>query len=498
MISVIVSTRAIDDSFVDMVKKTSGVKDIEVLIYENNGEMSLTQVYNKGLSESNNDILVFMHDDVQILTNNWGRLLLKHYNSSHYGILGVAGTKNLNSNGIWWSNKESMYGRVYHTDGKKEWLSEYSNNFFDKIKEVVVVDGVFISCSKSRIKEKFNEYYDGFHFYDISFCFDNFKSNVSIGVISNISILHKSVGQTNQQWEVNRLKFIEKEKENLPVKLSIDVKYVEPKINLKNEKKLAVIIPTKNNVDSLLIPCVNSIIENTNYSNYKIYIADTGSDPDELEKTKQFVLDANKTKEIVKLIEYDYYNFAKINNDMVINKIDNDSELLLFCNNDIEMLNDAISIMAGVYDKQDNIGTVGCRLHFEDGTIQHLGVNISVNSKNEMLATHNFLRWDYDNIKLTNSNIITHGNTAAFMMIKKNLFEKLGCFNEIYVECFEDVELNLKCTLNKKLNITNTVAACYHLESQTRTKEREAEDLNKLIKFINLNQTLINTFYRKQ
>ena len=125
MITVVTSTRKINDKFIDMIKKPSGVKDIEILIYENNGEMSLTQVYNKGLRESKNDIIVFMHDDVTILTNDWGKKLIKHYEESDYGILGVAGTKLLPDNGVWWTSRPSMYGSVTHTDGKKTWKNDY-------------------------------------------------------------------------------------------------------------------------------------------------------------------------------------------------------------------------------------------------------------------------------------------------------------------------------------------------------------------------------------
>lgn len=494
MISVIVSTRSVDEIFVEMVKKTSGIKDIEVLIYENNNETSLTKLYNKGLNESKNDIVVFMHDDVEIKTKNWGITLLNHYNKTDYGIIGVAGTKHLNETGVWWYNKESMYGRVSHTDGKKTWLNEYSHNFAGEIKDVVVIDGVFMSCSKSRIKCYFDEKYDGFHFYDISFSFDNFKNGVKIGVLFDIMLVHKSVGATNDKWEQSRLQFIKSEVNNLPSKSQINVHYKSPNVRLKKEKKIAIVIPTKNKVDELLRPCVYSIAENTSYENYVIYIADTGSNGGEITKTKDLISELKKEGVDIRLIEYDYYNFAKINNDMVKDKIDEDTELILFCNNDIELINDAVSIMVESHEKYSNIGTVGCRLHYEQGDVQHLGIVIGVNEKNEVKISHRYLNWDNDNIRHQKSESFTHGNTAAFMLISKNLFNEIGGFNEIYDECFEDVELNLLCLLKNKVNVTNNVAACYHLESQTRTRVDEDSDLKTIIKFINLNPKLYNLF----
>ena len=363
-----------------------------------------------------------------------------------------------------------------------------------------MVDGVFMSCSKNRIKKQFNEEYDNFHFYDITFCFDNFKEDVKVGVHYDIKIKHNSIGETNEKWEENRIKFVTNEAKNLPKSSVIEVPYIDSKAIVKNQKKLAIIIPTKNKVDELLLPCISSIWEKTNYGNYKIYIADTVSDKDQLDILRAQVnkynsyCNENDEDNKFELIEYDYYNFAKINNDVVKNKIDSDTELLLFCNNDIEMVNDAISIMINTHNGNDKVGTVGCRLHYEDGSIQHLGVSLEVNSKNNLSITHKYLKWDYENIRASNPESYTHGNTAAFMLVSKKLFLEIGGFNEEYVECFEDVEFNLQCLLKNKINITTSKAVCYHLESQTRDRKGESIDLQMILKFINKNPKIIESF----
>ena len=179
---------------------------------------------------------------------------------------------------------------------------------------------------------------------------------------------------------------------------------------------------------------------------------------------------------------------------MVNNHIDADTELLLFCNNDIELINDAITITTSVYDKKKNIGTVGGRLHFEDGSIQHLGISLERNMENQIIIGHKFFKWDNENILATQPEHLTHGNTGAFMMTKYTLFKKLGGFNEAYNQCFEDVEYNLKCILDKKINITTQKAVCYHFESQTRKRNGEETDLQRLIEFINQNNQIIQTF----
>jgi glycosyltransferase involved in cell wall biosynthesis len=87
------------------------------------------------------------------------------------------------------------------------------------MKEVAIIDGVFIAVHKKRIKKNFVEDFEGFHFYDLPFCVENYLSDVKIGVFTNIRITHKSIGQTNEQWETNRLLFTEKYKESLPIKI---------------------------------------------------------------------------------------------------------------------------------------------------------------------------------------------------------------------------------------------------------------------------------------
>jgi glycosyltransferase involved in cell wall biosynthesis len=148
--------------------------------------------------------------------------LKTHFESSEYGILGVAGTTEMPSSGQWWETRRKMIGIVNHESGGKKWTSKYSEDFGKSIRETVVVDGVFIALSKSRIKHNFDEEFKGFHFYDIGFCFKNQIEGVKVGVISNIRITHKSIGQTNEQWEENKNLFAQKYSENLPVKIPFD------------------------------------------------------------------------------------------------------------------------------------------------------------------------------------------------------------------------------------------------------------------------------------
>ena len=78
MISVVFSTRGDNPKHIEHIKNTSGIhKGLEVKQYINNGEYSLTELYNKALKETTNNIVVFCHDDIIFDTKNWGKKLLK-------------------------------------------------------------------------------------------------------------------------------------------------------------------------------------------------------------------------------------------------------------------------------------------------------------------------------------------------------------------------------------------------------------------------------------
>ena len=180
MISVIFSTRENKQSHIDHIKKTSGLgKNIEVIQYINDGEFGLTELYNKALKETTNDIVVFCHDDIIFDTKNWGKKLLRVMNKNpEYGIVGIAGSRELPSSGKWWENPLHMYGQVYHKHEGKRWLSKYSDKKIGFIDNTVIVDGLFFVVDKEKIKCDFDEKVEGFHFYEIDFCFKTELSRI--------------------------------------------------------------------------------------------------------------------------------------------------------------------------------------------------------------------------------------------------------------------------------------------------------------------------------
>jgi GT2 family glycosyltransferase len=227
---------------------------------------------------------------------------------------------------------------------------------------------------------------------------------------------------------------------------------------------VAVIILTKNNFN-VIERCLNSFKEFNTYKNIKFYIGDTGSDKDNLNKLESYLKQFPYNKE---LLYFNYYNFSKNHNWIINNRVK--ESLILFCNDDIELKNDALSLMV---EKQDNdLGTTGCKLLFPDNTIQHAGQIHIIDKKSYIwTAGHKLYKQPDQDLK----NEYNVGNTFAFCLSRTSIYKELKGLNEEYIQCFEDVDYNIKCSLKglKHLFIGNAV--CIHHESVSRKKNFEHE-----------------------
>jgi glycosyltransferase involved in cell wall biosynthesis len=276
MITIGYSTRSHKPNFIKHIKETCGIKDVEIIEKINNGEKSLSQVYNEILDESNNNIVVLCHDDILFEKSYWAKRIIEHFERKpEYGVLGVAGTRYYPSSGMWWEISSEMIGQVYHQQNGKKWLSSYNKPFGNKIIETIIVDGVLMTIQKDKIVKNFNENVGGFHFYDTTFTFENHLEGVKIGVISNVPITHMSIGMTNEQWDLNRKKFIEDYKEFLPRILDNNLPI---KKSNKSQPLVSVIMPV-HNYGKMFQKSIESVFEST-YENIELIVVNDGSTND--------------------------------------------------------------------------------------------------------------------------------------------------------------------------------------------------------------------------
>lgn len=204
---------------VERFQKMIGWKNTAYIVNNPNGA-SLTSVYNHVFDKFPTfRHVLFIHDDIDILTVGWGRRLMELFdNNPEYGLIGMAGSKNYELDGGWWSFK-NIFGQVEHrTNDHGNYLTSFSPYFKHDLEEVCVIDGLFMAIDREKATCRFDEGIKGFDFYDIDFSLQTFfEGKCKIGVTNAIRIAHESKGIPKPAWYSNHDLVNKKYEGKLPI-----------------------------------------------------------------------------------------------------------------------------------------------------------------------------------------------------------------------------------------------------------------------------------------
>ena len=247
----------------------------------------------------------------------------------------------------------------------------------------------------------------------------------------------------------------------------------------KEMKKLALIIPTKDNSESLL-RLLYSIVYHTEYNktNLALYIVDNGSKENEKNKVIEHINRVIKEYGYnIKFYETDNYTLPQLYNFVANEKVDADTDLLLFCTDNVELTNDCISNLVNNWSEQ--CGTLGARLMLEDNTIQHIGYNI----KKDNFTCYDVVQKQVLPAEYRNTKINVYGNSNSFMLTSFALWKQLNGFDEKYKSNFFDIDYSIKALLNGKNSYNITGAICwYHKAIKSKYAKRDENRISKRIK----------------
>ena len=257
------------------------------------------------------------------------------------------------------------------------------------------------------------------------------------------------------------------------------------KRHIKGNPKVCIIIPTKDRYKTLKT-CIESILEKTSYDNYEIMIVDNNSKDD---AAIDYLKTISKLPRI-KTIYYDkIFNFSAINNFAIRHS---ESEYILFLNNDTEIISDEWLTAMLEHAQRDNVGAVGCKLLYPDNTIQHAGVILGITGTPSQsgVAGHSHKHLPNTAHGYFGRPHIIHNIsavTAACLIMRKDVFEDVGGFDENLAVAFNDVDLCLKIRDKGYLIVYTPYAELYHHESVSRGYEDTPEKqrrFSKEVKYI--------------
>ena len=252
------------------------------------------------------------------------------------------------------------------------------------------------------------------------------------------------------------------------VEKGVDYGIYHTVFQLQGEPLVSVIIPNKDHSQDLEL-CVRSLMERSSYQNLEFVIVENNSTEPE---TFSCYRKMQEEYENVRVVTWDKgFNYSAINN---YGASFAKGEYLLLLNNDTELIEpDSIREMLGFCQRED-VGIVGARLLYEDDTIQHAGVVIGFGG----IAGHTFIGLHKAENSYFHRAMCAQDYsavTAACLMTKKSVFERVGGLSEELAVAFNDIDFCMKVRALGKLVVYAPYACLYHYESKSRGLENTPE-----------------------
>jgi GT2 family glycosyltransferase len=227
---------------------------------------------------------------------------------------------------------------------------------------------------------------------------------------------------------------------------------------------ISIIIPSRDN-RQLLERCIRSLEDRTAYRRFEILVVDNGSkDP----RTVEYLRDLPH-----RVLSYEgQFDFARMNNLAVTGAR---GDHLLFLNDDTEVFASGWLEAMLEHSQRPEVGAVGARLLFPDGTIQHAGVIVGIQGR----AGHAFWGFPgshpgyYDSARVVRN---FSAVTAACLMTRKAVFEEVNGFDEAFNVSYNDVDLCLRLRERGYLVVYTPYATLYHHQSASRGRYDPEKD----------------------
>lgn len=225
---------------------------------------------------------------------------------------------------------------------------------------------------------------------------------------------------------------------------------------------VSLLIPTRDRVE-ILKPCVDAILERTDYANLEVLILDNNSSCIE---TLDYMRDVSSRDERVRVLRWNEpFNYSAINN---FGALYARGEILGLVNNDIEPINTHWLCEMVRQVCRPEIGCVGAKLYYPNDTLQHAGVILGIGG----VAGHAHKYFDRNSPGYFTRLHLAHNFsavTAACLLVRRAVFEEVGGLNEENLSiAFNDVELCLKVREAGYRNLWTPHAELYHHESVSR------------------------------
>jgi len=229
---------------------------------------------------------------------------------------------------------------------------------------------------------------------------------------------------------------------------------------IRNAPSVGIVIPFRDQA-ALLAKCVTSIQGSPGHDNFEIVLVDNGS----VEPETAALCTRLAERHGAKVVHYPgAFNWSAINN---AGAAASTSEFLLFLNNDIEATGrDWLRALVEQGQRRE-VGVVGARLLYPDGTLQHAGIVIGTG----IIGWHIFMGLPPNETGYLGWDRVVHpygAVTGACLLTRRDVFDELGGFDESLEVAFNDVDYCLRARDAGYEVVYTPDAVLVHDEAMTR------------------------------
>jgi len=247
--------------------------------------------------------------------------------------------------------------------------------------------------------------------------------------------------------------------------------------------QILIVIPTKNKAN-LLRTAIESIERTAAGADYRIVVIDHQSTEP---AAKRYL--ATLARRHTVMPYQGRFNYSRMNN-LAVRTYGADAEFVLFLNNDVEASHDGWLDRMRRLAARPDVGCVGVLLLYADRRVQHAGVILGFNGSADhaMKFTDAYLDGKERRNLGYNGSLTSVRDfsavTAACMMMRREVFDAVGGFDEDFAIGFNDTDLCLRLRGRGLKVLYDGGSVLFHYESATRSDTKQIlhpEDTGRLL-----------------
>ena len=246
--------------------------------------------------------------------------------------------------------------------------------------------------------------------------------------------------------------------------------YYKTDYTMAHPGRVSILIPTCDHIRDLET-CVESIYARTTYPDFEILLIENNSK--EKQTFRSYERMRKEHPDTLKVLTWQGkgFNYSALNN---FGARYATGEYLLLLNNDTEVITPGWLEEMVMYAQQKRVGCVGAKLLYPDDTIQHAGVGFGIGGVAGHL--HKYFPATSDGY-MGRLNYVqdVYGDTAACLLIRKEIYDEVHGLDESYAVAFNDVDFCVRVREAGYTNVFTPFAQLYHYESKSRGMEDNPE-----------------------